>query len=293
MVVLDTAIPTRRFGRALRTARRQTGLRRRAAAVRLGVTPRLLVAWERGTLRVPDDMTGALVDLYGEYLTALVPKRDPARVELGTLVLGEKFRVQASTAADDVLNTYVRLLRAVREAKPGDELPLRTNDLEALAAALDENAADIEARIVEVVHCTREEAAALHNELISRRILVPAASVALGVAAVAGIVVHNQGNTATPKPLRTEVVMMQTPATTVVPVTPATATNAPATTSTPPVTTAPAPPVSAPAPPTTTTPPTVAPTTTPPATPAAATTPTTDDPPVSIPPGENPTIIQP
>src|SRR4051794_3937126 len=182
-MVLDTAIPPRRLGRALRHARRALGLRRPAAAARLGVTTRLLVAWERGTTRVSPDHSDALIALYGEHLTALVPERcDAVRVDANRVFVGEKVRIAASTARDDVLSTYVSVLTAGRGAKPGAPLELRTDALEALAAALGRETDDIEARIAELLPCTRAEAAPVHAEL-RRRLLVPAAGFAVGAAA--------------------------------------------------------------------------------------------------------------
>src|SRR5689334_8363622 len=198
-MVLDTAIPPRRLGRALRHARRALGLRRPAAAARLGVTTRLLVAWERGTTRVSPDHSAARVALYGEHLTALVPERDTVRVDANRVFVGEKVRIAASTARDDVLSTYVSVLAAVRGAKPGAPLELRTDDLEALAAALGRETDDIEARIAEVLQCTRAEAATVHAEL-RRRLLVPAAGFAVGAAALTGAVAMAPGTEAVAKP---------------------------------------------------------------------------------------------
>ncbi len=293
--MLDTTIPPRRLGRALRAARRALGLRRQVAAARLGVTPRVLVAWERGEERVPSSMAIALTDLYGSHLTDRVPDRDPARVEFGTLVLGEHVRVQAATAAEEMLGDYVEILRTVRDAKPGEPIPLRAADLEALAAALGENTDDIDARIVELVRCTPEQATLLHHELVRRRVLVPAAGLAIGVAAIAGVAMVAEHPGASRPPLQTENVARHTPSagsagTPSSTTTPSTTTPSTTPSTAAPATTAPATTAPATATPTTTTP-TTAPATAP-AT-AAATTPPTDDPIVGIPPGETHTIIAP
>jgi transcriptional regulator with XRE-family HTH domain len=303
-IALDTAIPPRRLGRALRRARRASGLRRAAAAARLGVSPRLLVAWERGALRVPDDTITPLVDLYGEHLTALVPAREPVAVDLGQIAVGWKITVLASTAHDDVLAAYVELLRAVRDAKPGEAVALRTSDLEVLAAAIGADTGDVEARIVELLRCTNAEARTLHDELRRRTLLVPAAGLALGAAAITGMVAtapgssgappaaHAAATPATAPVARTTTSSTTTPPSTTPGSTPATtlpvAPAAPATaeaSAAPPVTT------------TTTTPPaTTPPATTPPTTSApvtAARAPEANDPPVAIPEGETPTIVQP
>jgi transcriptional regulator with XRE-family HTH domain len=308
-VALDTAIPPRRLGRALRTARRACGLRRRAAAARLGVQPRLLVAWERGNERVPDDVAGRLVDLYGEHLTALVPARDAVRIETGRIEVGGTIRILASQARDDVLGGYVDLLTALRGAKPGETVPLRHADLEALAYELGRDVDDIEARIVELLRCTREEAAIVHAEL-RRRMLVPVAGVAVGVAAWAGAIVATQHPAPASAPQRS--IEQAQPVATDTPITPTTATASAATTSTVPApsttasTAAPAPSPTTPPPSTAAPAPTAPPAPSPPSNtaPAPAPTPTapaeptpmtTQAPPpdVSIPGGETPTIVSP
>jgi hypothetical protein len=297
-LALDTAIPPRRLGRALRRARRSAGLRRTAAAARLGVTTRLLVAWERGTLRVPDDAAAALVDLYGQRLTALVPAREPVSVDLGRIAVGSTIKVLASTAHDDVLAAYVELLRAVRAAEPGKAVALRTNDLEVLAATIGADVDDVEARIVELLRCSAAEARTLHDELRRRMLLVPLAGIALGAAAITGLVADAPGSTgatashaevhaapvahtttsstapvAPSATTPTTVVPPATPTTVVPPVTTTTMTPLPPPVTTRPTTVVPAPPATAPV--------------------TAASAPGTDDPPVGIPEGETPTIVQP
>jgi hypothetical protein len=270
-------------------------MRRHAAAARLGVSEGLLVAWERGTERVTDDAAAALVDLYGERLTALVPVREPVSVDLGRIAVGSKITVLASTAHDDVLAAYVELLRAVREAKPGTAVALRTSDLEVLATTIGTEVDDVEARIVELLCCTRTEARTLHDELRRRRLLVPVAGLALGAAAITGVVASAPGHAPEPAAVHTA------------PVAPSTTTTSTASTSAtvapePPGTTAPATTPTTAAPPVTTTttaplppPVTAAPTTATSAVPAAtaANAPDVDDPPVGIPDGETPTIVQP
>jgi hypothetical protein len=268
-------------------------MRRHAAAVRLGVSEGLLVAWERGTERVTDDAAAAFVDLYGERLTTLVPTREPVSVDLGRIAVGSKIKVLASTAHDDVLAAYVELLRAVREAKPGTAVALRTSDLEVLATTIGSDVDDVETRIVELLRCTRTEARTLHDELLRRKLLVPVAGLALGAVAITGVVAAAPGHAPAPTAVHTAPVANTT----------TTTTNSPTTTvaAEPPDTTAPMTTPTSTAPPVTTTTmaPLPPPVTTPPATAApevpatAANAPAVDDPLVGIPEGETPTIVQP
>jgi hypothetical protein len=272
-------------------------MRRHEAATRLGVSEGLLVAWERGTERVTDDGAAALVDLYGERLTALVPVREPVSVDLGRIAVGSKIKVLASTAHDDVLAAYVELLRAVREAKPGTAVALRTSDLEVLATTIGTEVDDVEARIVELLRCTRTEARTLHDELRRRKLLVPVAGLALGAVAITGVVAAAPGHAPAPTAVHTAPVAHTTTTTTSTPSTPTTVAPEPhdTTAPTPTTPTSAAPPVTtttmAPLPPPVTAPPTTAAPAVPAAT--AANAPDVDDPPVGIPEGETPTIVQP
>jgi transcriptional regulator with XRE-family HTH domain len=297
---IDTGIPPRRLGRALRHARRALGLRRSTAAARLGVSPRLLVAWERGTLRVADDMAATLSTFYGEHLTARVPERVPVSVDLGRIAVGSSSKVLASTAHDDVLAAYVELLRAVRAAKPGAPVALRTTDLEVLAATIGSDVDDVETRIVELLRCTTSEARTLHEELRRRMLLVPMAGLALGAAVLTGAVADAPRHTASPTKVAAHAPSHTAPVAhaTTTPLSEAPAPDTTATTSvpvtvTPPATAAPVTATTVPTPPPTRPSVTTPPTTTAPAPVTAASAPEVDDPPVAIPEGETPTIVQP
>jgi hypothetical protein len=294
-VLLDAAIPPRRFGRALRAARRVCGLRRSVAAARLGISPRLLAAWERGTLRVSSEHHDALVDVYGEHLTARVPARRPVRVEPHRVVVGSRVRILADRAREEVLPAYAELLTAVRGAGPGTAPALRASDLRVLADELGYDVGDVEARIVQLLGCTKAEAAAVHAEL-RRRALVPAAGLAVAVTAWAGALAATHpgvdGTASAPQPVSV------TP-----PETTSTAPVAVTTTTTPvPTTSAPAAEPEAPAPTTATAPTRPAPAAPPTLPPgnegpgyesSGTSVPDPDDPPVSILPGETPTVVQP
>lgn len=86
----------------------------------------------------------------------------------------------------DLLASYAAVLRAVREARPGAELPLRTEDLEVLATAVGADGHDVEARIRSLLGCTPAEAKRVHRELVKRRLLRPVAMLAVGSAIVWG-----------------------------------------------------------------------------------------------------------
>jgi hypothetical protein len=212
-------------------------------------------------------------------------------LELGRIEVGGKIRILASQARDDVLGSYVELLTALRQSKAGKVVPLRTADLQALADALGRDVVDVEARIVELLRCTGEEAAVLHAEM-RRRLLVPVAGLAVGVTAWAGGIAaaaHDAPAISAPQQSieHAQPVASETPVTTASP-----STTAAPTTST---TAAPEPVAPAPVAPPATTPPTTAapapaPTTSTTAASAPSPAPTPD---VGIPGGETPTILAP
>lgn len=287
------AVPPARLGRLLHAARRRSGLTLRSAARQTGIPRPALAAYERVVTAVPEEHLAALAATYGGSVESLFGGRDVVRVDGARISAGGRVRVLASQAGDAVLGGYVELIRELRGARPCDSLPLRTADLESLAVAIGSDVEDVEARIVQILGCTPEQAAVIHRELLSRRVLRPVAGVALGAAAVAGLTLPQFDRSPTPPQL----VEVEAPpaastdtvaTTTSVPALPST--TAPPATS-PPATAAPAPPPTAPAAP----PATMA---SPPSSPAPITTAAPappsdpDDPPVGLLPGEEFTVVQ-
>jgi transcriptional regulator with XRE-family HTH domain len=174
-------LPPERLGALLTRARLQAGLARFAAARGLGVSWARLRAWERGhPAPAPDDLD-RLLALYGVTLDDLVPERVPLVVAEGT--------------DDEIIESFVAVVRASRGARPGSRLRFRADDLHALAEALRTDADDVEEQIARVTGCTAAEAAQMHRELLRRRVLVPVAGLAAGAAAFTGVAVASTGST--------------------------------------------------------------------------------------------------
>jgi transcriptional regulator with XRE-family HTH domain len=185
-VLHDDAMPAGRLGELLRAARKRRGWKRRDAAARVGITTAELRAFERGDLSVPTEVCGRLVDCYGDDLQ--VPMRTPVAVA-----------DLASGSEHETLTDYVRIVQRLRNAKPGEPLSLRADDLAALAAALDQDPETVEQAIMELLGCSRAEARTLHRELLRRKVVLSVAGLAAGVAAVAGVQSASaSGNPATP-----------------------------------------------------------------------------------------------
>ena len=190
MGMANDEISSRRLGAALHEARVTAGLSRRETAARAGCTTRQLRAFERGEAQPDDAQMERLALACSRPLGAIVPTRDDAPVALadGRLHVGES---SASLRSDEppteeVLRSYLGVVYEMRDSKPGARIPLRDRDLDALAVALGSDPEIVETRLVELMDVTREEAAAMRSALIRRRVLIPAASIALAAGVVAG-----------------------------------------------------------------------------------------------------------
>jgi len=183
-------ISSRRLGTALRDARMAAGLNRRDLAARAGCSSRQIKAFERGEAQPDDAQLERLAMACAQPVDTLLPARGetPVAFTEGHLVVGTTRAPLRSDEppTDDVLRSYLGVVYEMRDSKPGSRIPLRDRDLDALATALGSDPEFVETRLVELMDVTREEAAALRVALIRRRILLPAASIALGASMVVG-----------------------------------------------------------------------------------------------------------
>lgn len=196
-------ISSRRLGAALHDARVTAGLSRRETAARAGCTTRQLRAFERGEAQPDDAQMERLALACSRSVGAIVPTRDDAPVALadGRLQVGASSTSLRSDEppTEEVLRSYLGVVYEMRDSKPGARIPLRDRDLDALATALGSDPEVVETRLVELMDVTRDEAAAMRGALIRRRVLVPAASIALAAGMVAGgaKLVGNEDSTTT------------------------------------------------------------------------------------------------
>jgi transcriptional regulator with XRE-family HTH domain len=196
-LLLDDAMPPERLGALLRAARKRRGITRKRAAAAAGTTAAKLRAYERGDQPVPADVCAQLAECYGDDLTAHVPLRIPPQIESRQITIGEERRT-VGPDADDVLAGFVDIVHRLRDTAPGDPLALRTADIVALAGALGRDHAVIEQRISEVLGCSRAEAGRLHHELLRRKVILPVAGLAAGMAAFAGSAAAAQSPSSAP-----------------------------------------------------------------------------------------------
>lgn len=188
-ILLDDAMPPERLGELLRAARKRRGWSRKHAAARAGTTPARLRAYERGEKTIPAEVCADLAACYGEDLLAHVPSRTSELVD-DALDRAE---------AGDVIATYARIVQRARRAQPGQPIELRASDVSAIGAALGLDAAELEERIATALGCTRAEARTWHHELLRRRVVLPVAGLAAGVAAFGGVA-YAAGGDAAPRP---------------------------------------------------------------------------------------------
>jgi len=289
-LLLDDAMPPERLGALLRGARKRRGLNRKQAAAAAGTTPTKLRAYERGDQPVPAAVCAQLAECYGDDLTAHVPLRVPPQVESREISIGD-VRRPVGPDVNDVLAGYVDIVHRLRDTGPGDPLALRTADIVALAGALGRDRDEIEQRISEVLGCTRTEASRLHGELLRRKVILPVAGLAAGMAAFAGSATATQAPSSVSNRPAVNV-SAATPASTPTPApSPRATTPKPAAATTTTTATTPAPPPTAPAQPQTNA--TVPPSEQQAEVPISVAAPQADpaDPPVSVLPGETPITI--
>ncbi|MGO9877067.1 MAG: helix-turn-helix domain-containing protein [Acidimicrobiia bacterium] len=183
-LLLDDLAPPR-LGTLLKGARKQGSRTRREVAGRTGTTPAELRRYERGDMPVPAHVIAALAECYGADLTSQLAARSPIDVDAKRIVVGTE--VALLEGDGDVLQEYADLVQRVRDSQPGDPIALRAGDLVALSRALGHETDVIEARIVELLGCTRREARSLHAEILRRKLVVPVAGLVTGLAVVTGV----------------------------------------------------------------------------------------------------------
>jgi transcriptional regulator with XRE-family HTH domain len=191
---LTEGVPTGRVGERLVQARREAGMGRWRASRVAQISRANLVRMERGRMRPPDGTLIALCRTYDVAVSWLVPERSGNEVVVGAGRIEVAGRTRVLTgghgdgerAVEAVLASYLAIVRELRGVGAGGVVSLRDEDLVALARALGDTPSEIEARLVDLMKLSREEARAVRRELLKRRVAVPAAGLLLATAAVAG-----------------------------------------------------------------------------------------------------------
>ena len=131
------------------------------------------------------------------------PQRTPVLLDpvTGRLRMGDaERRVDDPADREQVYGAYLSLLYAVRGTRRGNQLPLRTADLDALLAIVGDDPDRIEQRLVELMGCSAEEASLLRRVLLRHRALTASVGVAAGISAFALAGPSAAGSVLTPAP---------------------------------------------------------------------------------------------
>ena len=96
-------------------------------------------------------------------------------------------RIADPSDPDQVFGAYISLLYVVRGAQPGEQLKLRSADLEALLLIVGDDPETIEKRLIALMGCTAQEARVLGNALLRHRRLTATLGIA-GALALGGSV---------------------------------------------------------------------------------------------------------
>jgi transcriptional regulator with XRE-family HTH domain len=156
-------------GRHLRQVRRKQGLSRSEVARSAGLTRRELAAYERGRIVIPESDLWCLAGSCGVDVNELLPGREPLKVGSGlsSLAMGDSIRrLRDPAPPDGLLREYLSMVYELRNLPPGSRVPLREPDLVALAEALGGTPGAIEARLVELIGASQEEAARLRAMIL-------------------------------------------------------------------------------------------------------------------------------
>lgn len=199
---------THSVGEHLRGLRERRGLPRRRVARSVGVGWTSVASWELGRRHVPASTAPDLARLYDVEVEDLRPPRRPSpiRVTREAVSVGEVQRpLEGEPDVESVLERYLDAVYALRGLRRADDLALRDEDVEELAAALGDEPEEIERRLMQLVRCTREEARTLRKALLRRRVLIPAAGVALGVGGLTPALAQSGGGDDTPSTTSTTV----------------------------------------------------------------------------------------
>src|SRR5215207_7793395 len=191
-------IPAVRVGALIARARCAAGVSERDVALRLRVRLRTLRDWEQGEVVPTDEQIEAIADACGVRVTELLPRRDEVSYDpaTGTMRLGRQavvLPVAVRNDNDDILSAYLALVRQQRGLRPGQEVVVRTDDLEVLADALDLDDEDLEERLVGIIGLSRRQAAVVRAKLLRKRLTVGMVGMVAGFGLVAANRIFSQG----------------------------------------------------------------------------------------------------
>jgi transcriptional regulator with XRE-family HTH domain len=161
-----------RVGMQLRELRVASGRKRHHVAAETGIRSRDLAAYEKGRGPIPAEHLERLAAVYDVSVDDLVPPRRGVSVDFDrrTFRISSTVRIMGEHefTETELLREYLALLRAMRGNPPGTPVTLREDDLDRLAAALGGETHRIEARLIQLMNLTPDEAANLRARISPR-----------------------------------------------------------------------------------------------------------------------------
>lgn len=193
---LTSGLPAVRIGWNLSRLRRAKGRREREVVDHLGISVRTLRRWESGAEVPADAELLRVAELYGVGIDELLPARDLVELDVD----GTTMRVGQAVASFDpsrgggneaMLGTYLTLVREQRGLRADDAVKLRHEDLAVLATVLDLDDRDLEDQLMRIMGISKPKASVLRRQLLRRRLVAPAAGLAVGAVGALGLFALN------------------------------------------------------------------------------------------------------
>lgn len=187
----ELLVPPRRLGRLLADARMSRGMSLEHVSAGLGgrLSDLDLLEIETGRRAVADGDIQVLAELYGLETAAMIPARSRLVVDLdeGTIQLGgTAVSVDRPEGREDVLGRYLAMVYAMRDARPGEAVPLRLDDLEVLSDVLALSRRDVEDRLHRMM-LQQPEPVRRRFKLLRGRVVVPVVGVLVAATAAGAL----------------------------------------------------------------------------------------------------------
>ena len=120
-----------------------------------------LRAWEAGERRLDAPTVLQLTGLYGCDVSQILPSRLPIAVEFGRISAGGVSAQFEPLSSTSLLEAYLRLVRSLRRQKSAPTVELRRDDIEVLAAYLQEKGEVVVERLGALMGATRSQRTAM------------------------------------------------------------------------------------------------------------------------------------
>ena len=195
-----TIVPANRLGQLLVEARQRQGADLQALSARSEFTVGELSDIEAGHRILDESLVGTITSLYEIDFGPIIPQRAELVIDLDDKLLtasGQALSLESGNQ-DHILERYLSLVYVLRNRPPGTQVPLRTEDIDILAASLAERAELIEEQLLISMDAGHEPVRGLVAWL-RKRLWVPGAGALVGAVSI-GTLVMVAGDAEVPEP---------------------------------------------------------------------------------------------